>query len=543
VVPAVVFIVLVIIHGPVTRKRRRGDRAVEFYRWGLARLDDHWAGGGTGGERFADEHHLYAADLDLFGRGSLYERLCIARTQAGEDTLATWLKTPASPATVHARQEAVRELVPRLDLRENLALLGADIRAGIHPRELAAWGSASPVLRLWPIRLVALALATTGVVTLGLWWAGVIGPLAFVVALAADLVVALPLRSRVLRVITHVEAASDELTTFASILGCLEHERFDSTLLTTLQASLDTGDLAPSRRIAELRRLLDLLDARRNQLFAPIALLLLWGTQLAYAIEAWRQAYGTAIARWLAIVGEIEALCSLAGYAWENPDDPFPEVVVGDHGPRFEGEGLGHPLIPRAACVSNDVRLAGAAYGTAPSGLVVSGSNMSGKSTLLRTVGINTVLALAGAPVRARRLTLTPLAVGATLRIQDSLQTGTSRFYAEITRLRKIVDLTRSTPPPLFLLDEMLNGTNSHDRGIGAEAVLRGLIARGGIGLVTTHDLALSQMANALAPRAANVHFEDHLDSGVMTFDYVCRPGIMTKSNALALMKAVGLDV
>jgi DNA mismatch repair ATPase MutS len=192
--------------------------------------------------------------------------------------------------------------------------------------------------------------------------------------------------------------------------------------------------------------------------------------------------------------------------------------------------------------VRNDVRLVGEGHGEGPRALVVSGSNMSGKSTLLRTVGVNTVLALAGAPVRARRLTLTPLSVGATLRVHDSLQAGTSRFYAEITRLRTIVDLTTRSPPPLFLLDEMLNGTNSRDRRIGAEAVLRGLIRRGAIGLVTTHDLALSEIAETLAPRAANVHFEDHLENGQMTFDYVCRPGVMTRSNALELMRAVGLD-
>jgi DNA mismatch repair ATPase MutS len=168
---------------------------------------------------------------------------------------------------------------------------------------------------------------------------------------------------------------------------------------------------------------------------------------------------------------------------------------------------------------------------------------MSGKSTLLRTVGTNTVLALAGAPVRARRLTLTPLSVGATLRVQDSLQGGTSRFYAEITRLRTIVESVRVDPPPLFLLDEMLSGTNSRDRRTGAEAILTSLIDGGAIGLVTTHDLSLSEIADALAPRAANVHFEDHLEHGRMTFDYICRSGVMTKSNAIELMRSVGLEI
>jgi DNA mismatch repair ATPase MutS len=305
---------------------------------------------------------------------------------------------------------------------------------------------------------------------------------------------------------------------------------------------VSSRDTNARSRLAALGRLIDLLDARRNQLFLPLSSLLLWATQLAHAIESWRTISGPAVPRWLATVGEFEALCALASYAWENPDDPFPQVVAAGDGPRFDGEGLGHPLIPGDVCVRNDVRLAADGSGDGPRALVISGSNMSGKSTLLRTVGVNTVLALAGAPVRARRLMLTPLSVGATLRVHDSLQAGTSRFYAEITRLRKIVDLTAGTPPPLFLLDEMLNGTNSRDRRIGAEAVLKGLIGRGGVGLVTTHDLALSEIAEALAPRAANVHFEDHLEDGQMTFDYICRPGVMTKSNALELMRAVGLD-
>jgi DNA mismatch repair ATPase MutS len=175
--------------------------------------------------------------------------------------------------------------------------------------------------------------------------------------------------------------------------------------------------------------------------------------------------------------------------------------------------------------------------------LLVSGSNMSGKSTLLRTVGINTVLALAGAPVRAAALRITPLAIGATLRIQDSLQEGRSRFYAEITRIRAIADTARGPVPLLFLLDELFHGTNSHDRLAGASGVLRSLIDRGAIGLITTHDLALTAVAHALAPRAVNVHFEDRFEGGEIHFDYRLKPGPVTRSNAIALMRAVGLDV
>jgi hypothetical protein len=537
--PAAGFLALVFVHGRVITTRGRSDRAAAFYDQGLARLDHRWAGRGDAGERFLDHAHVYGADLDLFGRGSLFELLCTARTQAGEETLAAWLLAPASPGDVRARQDAVRELRARVDLREDLALLGTDVRAGVHAGALAAWGTAAPVLRSRWIPIAAGLLAAAGVVSLSLWWAGVVSLVPFVVCLAADLTFALPLRARVLQVVGAVGAASHELAVLSHILSLLEREAFSSSRLIQLRAMLASEGVTPSRRIAALRRLIDLLDARRNQLFMPVACLLLWGTQFAFAAESWRAAAGPAVPRWLAVVGEFEALAALAGYAWEHPEDPFPDILEAAGGPCFDAEALGHPLIPSETCVRNDVRL-GRAH---PRALVVSGSNMSGKSTLLRTVGVNTVLALAGAPVRASRLRLTPLAVGATLRIQDSLQTGTSRFYAEISRLRAIVDLTQGSTPLLFLLDEMLNGTNSQDRRVGAEAVLGWLVDHGAIGLVTTHDLALSQIADALAPRAANVHFEDHLEDGRMTFDYLCRPGIMTRSNALALMRAVGLDV
>jgi DNA mismatch repair ATPase MutS len=226
----------------------------------------------------------------------------------------------------------------------------------------------------------------------------------------------------------------------------------------------------------------------------------------------------------------------MAGYAFENPDDVFPEVV--EAGPLFDAEALGHPLLPRDRCVRNDLRL-----DTALQVLVVSGSNMSGKTTLLRSVGVNTVLALAGAPVRARRLRLSTLAVGASIRVHDSLQDGTSRFYAEITRVRQLMDLAGAGLPLLFLLDEVLHGTNSSDRRVGAEAIVRGLLERGAVGLVTTHDLALAELAESLAPRARNVHFEDQLEGDRIAFDYRLRPGVVRRSNALALMRAVGLHV
>ena len=286
---------------------------------------------------------------------------------------------------------------------------------------------------------------------------------------------------------------------------------------------------------------MELLDSREHMLVRMLEPFTLWTTHLAFAVENWRRHSGPAARRWLTATGEIEALCSLASHAFEHPNDPFPEFTPeapGDAAPCLEAEAIGHPLIPEDRVVCNDIRI-----GSDLRVLVVSGSNMSGKSTLLRTLGINAVLAQAGAPVRAKRLRMSPLAVGASIRITDSLQGGVSRFYAEILRLRQILDLTAGQLPVLFLIDEFLHGTNSHDRRIGAEALVRGLIDRGAIGLITTHDLALAEIAHTLVDRAANVHFEDQIENGQIRFDYVMRPGVVRKSNAIELMRSVGLEI
>jgi hypothetical protein len=534
--PVAAFGALLFAHARVIPARQRADRAVQYYERGLARMQDRWAGQGASGERFADPAHPYSGDLDLFGRGSLFELMCTARTRAGEDTLAAWLCTPAPPPEVGARQAAVAELRPRLDLRVELHLLGADVGAGLHPEELTAWGAAPPALHGRALRVVAALLValTAGAALATL--AGWIGPAPLAVGLLAQALFAIPLRKRVGAVVRAVELPGRDLGLLVDLLARIERESFSAPRLAAVRAALATRGVPPSRRIAQLERLITLLDARRNQFFAPLAPLLLWGTQLALAVEAWRAVSGPAVPRWLQVVGEFEALCALGTYAHEHPGDPFPEVAAG--APLFEAEAVGHPLLPLARCVHNDVHL-----GADLAVLVISGSNMSGKSTLLRTVGVNAVLAQAGAPVRARRLRLSPLAVGTSMRIADSLQAGTSRFYAEIQRLRQLVDLAAGPRPLLFLLDEILHGTNSHDRRFGAEAIVRGLLRRGAIGLVTTHDLSLASIADALAARAANVHFEDHLEDGRMTFDYRLRPGVVRKSNALELMRAVGLPV
>jgi len=285
-----------------------------------------------------------------------------------------------------------------------------------------------------------------------------------------------------------------------------------------------------------LSTIVNLAGSRRNQAIALFTVPFLYTLNVALAAERWRRNHGRIVRAWIEAIGEMEALVSLAGYSYEHPDDPFPDLM--EETVTFEGAALGHPLIPAKRCVRNDVSVGGNSRV-----LLISGSNMSGKSTLLRTVGINTVLAMAGAPVRARRLRLSPLQVGASIRINDSLHEGSSRFYAEITRIRQLLDRISQGRQLLFLLDELLQGTNSRDRKIGAEGIVRGFVTRGAVGLITTHDLAVTDLSGLGEGALHNMHFQDELLDGRMTFDFTLREGVVTKSNGVELMRSIGLEV
>lgn len=534
-VPLLAFLVLLSWTQRVRRSWRRAQRAERFYDYCLERVEERWHGRGHSGQRYLDEKHLYALDLDIFGPGSVFERLCLARTRRGEDTLAHWLREPASPEEIRARQQAVQDLRSRLDLREDLALLGTEVPP-VDFAPLAAWGQLPRQLPSGAIRWAVAGLALMNALLAIAWLVFGITSLYLAISLTISAVVVLPLARRVHAVLEPMQAMGRDLLLLSGVLGRLERETFTAPRLCELQAQLQVDGQPPSWQIGRLAMLVDWLNAMKNQLFLPLGLLLLWRTQIALALEAWRSRSGPAIAHWLTVLGEMEALSSLAGYAFENPDDVFPEIVTGP--PCLSGEQLGHPLLPKKRCVRNDVCL-----GNAVQLLLVSGSNMSGKSTLLRTVGVNTVLALAGAPVRAKQLRLTPLAVVATLRVQDSLLEGRSRFFAEISRIRDLLERSQQELPVLFLLDELFHGTNSHDRSIGAEALLHRLLANGALGLVTTHDLSLTQITERLGAQVRNVHFADQFVNGEMHFDYTMRPGVVPHSNALVLMRAVGLEV
>jgi len=537
-VPVVVFVVLAVMHDRADKRHDAALRGTAYYERALARMENRWVGMGHQGEAFCDPKHLYADDLDLLGAGSAFELLSTSRTATGDRILAEWLLAPSGPEIVTARQAAVAELRGRLDLREDIALMGEDIRTAIDDQAMKIWGE-QPAVRFFPgARWVALALACGAVLTFGLFLAQVLSLRPFLAVVLAELIFGLVVRDAVRRVAVLVSTPARELKLVRLLLERLEKEQFTAQHLVHLTHALDVHGLTASAEIRRLERAVEYLDSARNQFFRVFAAPLVWIPQFTMAIEAWRQECGPHIGEWIAAVGEFEALCSLATFAYERPDAVFPELVVDGGGPLFDGMDVRHPLIPRDHAVGNDVRLGGECQLW-----IVSGSNMSGKSTLLRAVGLNSALAWAGAPVCCARLRVSALRIGASIRVNDSLVDNKSRFYAEISRLRDIVDLARAGQPTLFLLDELLSGTNSHDRRIGAAAVIQGLVERGAIGLVTTHDLALAEITATLGERARNVHFEDHIENGEIHFDYHLRPGVVERSNALELMRAVGLDV
>lgn len=533
--PIVAFAAIAIWHSRVLRSRELAARAVAYYDQGIARIADRWAGTGATGERFQDPHHVYSGDLDLFGNASLFQLLSTARTRMGEDTLAAWLLAPATVRQIRERHAAIHELRGELDLREDLAVLGQDAGVGVFPEELGTWAETPNQMKpLWLAR-VAPILAALFVLTSVIWavW-DMATP--FIVLVSVEVFFTYRLRKILDSILHATENVFHDLGLLSGMLEKLESHEFREPYLKTMQEQLLSGGTTAFQAIARLRKLVELINSRENKFVQIMDAPLMYSVQLAFAAERWRRAHGGAVRAWLSTVGDIEALLSLAAYNFERPNDPFPEFVEG--AAEFEAEALGHPLLVEAVCVRNDVQVCGATRI-----LLISGSNMSGKSTLLRAVGINTVLAMAGAPVRAQRLRLTPLRVGASIRVNDSLQEGSSRFYAEIKRLRQIYDLAGGNPALLFLLDELLQGTNSKDRRIGGEGIVRALVERGSIGLVSTHDLALTDIGSSLDGHLHNVHFQDELANGKITFDYTLREGVVTKSNGLELMRSIGLNV
>jgi hypothetical protein len=531
---AAVFVVVARRHSHVLERKTEAQRAVRFFERGIARIDDEWADLPARDPEVSATESLFAEDLDLFRTGGLFTLLNCARTSAGEDTFACWLLEPAARDTILTRQAAVAELRDLADLREELASCGQADFEHLDVAGLVAWGAGSdPTIPEW-LRWLAPALVVLTLFAAARYLITDHGLLLLAVVIV-DATITFALQRRTQALFVSAERVSDSLRLASTLIERWEAREFSSPLLRDFHHALCANQESASRALHRLALLTGMMEQRGNFIVRILDAPFLYSVQLSGAAQAWRQRHGASLDRWLHALAQLEALGSLATYSFEHPADPFPELLSGE--PRFEATELGHPLIPDAKCVRNDITLGGATRL-----LLVSGSNMSGKSTLLRAVGINAVLAMAGAPVRAKSFRLTPLHIGASIRVNDSLQEGRSRFYSEILRLRTICSLADEQPPVLFLLDELLDGTNSVDRLTGARGIAQALLQSGAIGLISTHDLALTQIGDAVGA-LRNVHFEERIEDGEMHFDFKLRDGVVTTRNGVALMRMVGLKV
>ena len=537
VVPVVLFLGLVVAHALLLERNERAARAKRLYVRGLDRMDGRWVGSGPDGARFATEH-AYARDLDLFGPGSLFQLLTTARTEAGEETLATWLQSAADADEIRARQQAVAELRGRLDFREDLAVLAAETHVGRyaaldrgpHAGSRAAGGRRRRLRRFGRGRGRDDRARSCGrhrrLDSAGVWLLVQMGLVAI-------------WRQRIREAAHRIEAPSLDLRLLVALLARVESETFASPKLTAILARLVRAGVKPSARLKRLQSFVSALDSMHNPLFAPFGVLLLVRSQAAVAIDRWHAANGPALAPWLDALGELEALSSFAAFAYERPEYPFPSIEAA--GPLLDATALAHPLIVGHVAVPNDLRLGGGA----PRVLVVSGSNMSGKSTLLRSDRLSTSSSHSPGRRCARaRLRLSPLAIGATIRIEDSLQAGLSRFYAEILRIRAIVDAAQRGPRRCCFCSTRF--CTAPTRTIGASAprpIVRILVERRRDRPGDHARPGADRVDGTLAAAAANVHFEDRIENGKMVFDYRMRPGVVEQSNALELMRAVGLKV
>lgn len=587
------FVALALVHGRVLARQARAATRLALQEEGLARLDRRWVGLPPSPppppEAWLANGNLrpVVRDLGLFGLVSLARLLGTAATPAGRRELGRWLLDPADPATLRRRQPAVAELAADLELRQELELAGrlarssgesspttvprppvavaADSTAGDPTSEdtltstpgldtFLAWAEGEPWLLkrpglVWVSRLLPLLTLGLGVAALG----GLIpGSLAALPPIAA-LILTWSQRDATERVFERVDAGPTELVTYAAALAAVTGHSFQTAALVDISRRLTSEGTAAAHWMKRLARRVESADARHGSFHIINQVLTLWDFHALWALERWQVSAGRDVRRWLEALAELEALAALGTLAWENPDWCFPEIVDGETPPVLAGRDLGHPLLADGVRVGNDVQVG-------PPGrvLLVTGSNMSGKSTLLRALGANVTLGQAGGPVCAAALSLPPLILGTSILVEDSLADGVSFFYAELLRLKQVVDLADANRGEesdsgsdgrrslLYLLDEVLRGTNSRERRVAVVRVLAHLLDAGAIGALSTHDLELGAVPEIV--RAAEpVHFRETLrppggDGPAMTFDYQLRPGPATTTNALALLAAVGLD-
>lgn len=492
------------------------------------------------GADLAPAKHPYAGDLDLFGNASLFQFMHRTTSEQGHRLLANWLLEPAPNQTVLLRQDAAKELATNPSWGLQFEAIGNH-----HPITMASmqqilnW-AASPsnyigktgwniVRFLWPtLALGALALHIFDILPSG--------PFYLLILILFGL--GFLFTGRIMPLYRQVDKMANSLKTISAALEWFEQQSFQSQhLLQAKTAIASKHHVNASAAIRELGKILDRFDYRLNPLvFIPLNTFVLWDLQQVWSLEKWKAAYKNEINQWFSTIAELEALNSIGRLDFNHPAWTYP--VLSEEAGTFEATALGHPLIPADRCVANDFSTSGR-----PAIALITGSNMAGKSTFLRSIGINQVLALAGAPVTARQLTVSNMRIMSSMRIADNLEENTSTFYAELTKLKNILEAVNAGEPVFLLLDEILRGTNSQDRQTGSRALIQQLIKKDAAGLLATHDLALTELQKVHPSTITNYHFDVSVEGEELYFDYKLKDGICTSMNASILMKKIGIEM
>jgi hypothetical protein len=546
---------LVVWHARVDERAEWFDALHTVCRRAAARIERRWDDlpAGEPPDHIDLSHHPYAVDLDLFGRASVFQWLGPAATAGGRARLAAWLLAAAETAEIAARQGAVTGLAPSMEWREAFDAHGVRTGAatGAQVDRLLAWAEGDPAFGRRTAAVHVSAFALTGAIWLlgVLWAAGAAGPGVVLVPILAGVIVSFALAGGIQSCFDRAGVGQRALSRYAALFEHAALAQFASPRLVELRARLADGAASAHTGMQRLNRILGFAELRTGAalLHFPIQALTLWDFHVLFALERWRRDAGRHVRDWMDALSELDALVALARAKHDSPQWCMPVIVDlppegGSYaGRRYTATDLGHPLIAEGRRVVNDVEL-----GPPGTLLLVTGSNMSGKSTLLRAIGLNAVLAEAGSPVCATTLRMPPVNLQTSIRIQDSLELGLSYFMAALARLKGVVDAAERHQGDrvlFYLLDEILQGTNSAERAIAVRAVARHLLEAGAIGAMTTHDLTLAGQ-EPMKTAARLVHFTETVDArGTMTFDYKLRPGLATSRNALRLMEMIGIEL
>ena len=535
-VSLILFAWLVIKYETTEKSRKRYLHLAEINRLEMKCLEGDFSGFRTGGD-YSERDHPYSYDLDIFGEASLFQYICRTTSRPASDRLAEYLKQPAERKEILLRQAAVAELQPLTDWRQELMTLGyLNSGAASDPAPLMQWLESDDLFRktgsekiiTGGLSLIALALVIAVIAGLP---AGILAPV-----FGVNFIFYFTRFRRISKLQEQVSRSSELLKSYSAIIKLIEDRTFTSSLLQKLQSGF-RDETAASDRIRKLSKLVGRLDSRLNVLVSvPLNLIFFTDIHFCLALERWKRGHATRIPDWFASMAEFEVLASLANMAFNNPGWANPQLTEDYF--VFRAEEMGHPLIPPDRRISNDFAAEGAGKS-----IIVTGSNMSGKSTFLRTCGVNAVLAFAGAPVCASAFAISLVRIHSSMRISDSLEENISSFYAELRRLRAIISGAEFDPKVFLLLDEILRGTNSDDRYTGSVALIKQLTGYGAVAMVATHDLRLAGLEQELPQSIENYHFDVKVNNEELFFDYRLTPGICSSFNASLLMKKMGIKV